>query len=305
MRLCLVASLFALVACSGTGDRGGLGASLLDGMGDSLGSKSGALSGNVATFDLGALHGTDEYYFMLTNSSGAAVTGVSITSSNPAFVVRPTSIDEIRSGSGMEVVPIVRISAEHGSKATGVGHAPLLNKGTNTADIEIQGTQSGKTVSLILKLTLDAKVLDIDLLADGKTVDLVGARVGSVTSALMADVPVFRLQAGQVSLRNTGNVEIEVRDFGPGTDTVTPKVDVLAVGAELKVDGWKFLKLCANTVADPARLDVRADGCAHMFVERGTPLPVDGGGVPFDASVDQNHAHDLGAVDQRVYDLGP
>ncbi len=259
-----------LSGCGGgsPGDLGRFGVALLDGMQDSYGQQSQALETSDAAYDLGAIRASNDYYFLLSNVGMSAITEITIEPSNSAFNVTPETIDILDPQPGLGILPIIRVGVGHGTPSDGVGLAELLPVGTNEANVVFSGTSEGEGVSLNMHLTLDAKVMDIELMNGSVVVDLTGAYGG--TSTNLGGLGFARLYFGVTDpkIKNIGNVDIDVTYYDDetplGSTTLSPNAtsDVTVAAGSSSI----IIRLCSNTVTDMERLQLGNDGCAYLAV---------------------------------------
>jgi hypothetical protein len=218
------------------------------------------------SFDLGMLNKSRDYYFLLGNSGGTDITGIAIGSSNNAFVVAPAAID-VLPASGMAVTPIVRVSVIHGLNLNGVGFAPLLPKGPNQADIMVAGTTGGQAVTLTVHLTVDAKVMDVELLDANTAVDLMRPDTSWMVGAYWAPASMRVYIVAQPTLHNIGNVPLEVTTYQDGTASSASTLDpdgtlALSYSAAFQM----AVKLTSTAICDPERLQLADNGSAYFAV---------------------------------------
>jgi hypothetical protein len=170
-------------------------------------------------FDLGLIGHTTNYYFLLQNTGGSTISGITISVSNPAFQVTPATIDSLPAGVTVGILPIIRVTAIHGSTVTGIAFAPLMPQGINTTSLNISGQTQDSiggqiTVELTGTLQVFAQVMDIALHDDMQEVDLSAPSsytIGGMLGGQLLDAtPQFRIGDINVSLRNTGNVPLTV-----------------------------------------------------------------------------------------------
>jgi hypothetical protein len=265
---------FTLGACGGSGGgTGAFGIALMDGMQDNLGEMSQAVQVNDASFDLGDLRATADFFFLLYNTSDETITNVALTSDSAAFQVKPASMEALAPQNGVGVLPIVRVSAVHGLDVSGIGIDDLMPKGTNEADITVSGTSAEGEDSLVVHLAVDAKVMDISLFNGGQEVDLLshsGAR--SSTKGGLGFIRRY-LNMTDPSITNTGNVSINVTYYRDDEDVIAQQV--LEPGNSMDInmpagDVVSLVELDSKTVCDPDRFLMGNDGKAYFFLDPGS-----------------------------------
>lgn len=270
--LCLLS--LALGACGGSGGgTSAFGVALMDGMQGNYGEMSQAVQVNDASFDLGDLRATSDFFFLLYNTSEETITNVTLESDSAAFQVRPASMEALAPQAGVGVLPIVRVSAVHGIDVSGIGTADLMSMGTNESDITISGTSSEGQDSLTVQLTVNAMVMDISLFNSGQEVDLLshsGAR--SSTKGGLGFIRRY-LNMTDPSITNTGNVPINVTYYRDDEDVIGQQV--LDPGASMDInmpagDEVSLVELDSKTVCDTDRFLLGNDGKAYFFLDPGS-----------------------------------
>jgi hypothetical protein len=126
-------------------------------------------AGETIRFDLGALKASKEFLFMIANGGDEAIFDVTLTTDKPAFQIFPGKIQLVPGRKGSAIIPLLTVGVTHGVNLNGIGNAPTLPKGENTAIITMKGkTVSGKdTVAVQGEFTVavDAKVIDAKILS--------------------------------------------------------------------------------------------------------------------------------------------
>jgi hypothetical protein len=221
---------------------------------------------SVLGFDLGDLHASREYLFLLVNSGETPVTDLRLSSSNPSFTVEPSTIDQLPPQAEAVVLPIIRVAAIHGVSVAGVGTTALLPAGVNTTTLEVSGSTvdaDGLTTSLEVQASLrvTAKIMDIELYDGDRRVTL-GVPNGSSSSSLGGLGFVWGYSTSDPRIVNIGNVEIQVSTYPEG-ELAPPTTFPLPVGETLEVEPLS-VRLQSNTVADGARFQIGNDGAAYF-----------------------------------------
>jgi hypothetical protein len=62
--------------------------------------KTATITADTNTINLGDLHSTTNYYFLLTNSGGHCIKNITLSVSDSSFVIFPSSIDSLTVGLG-------------------------------------------------------------------------------------------------------------------------------------------------------------------------------------------------------------
>ncbi len=263
--------LLAIVGCGESdGHFSNFGIALLDGMQDDQGEMSQAVQVDDASFDLGNLHATTDFFFLLYNTSEETITDISLESDEATFRVMPSSMESLAPQNGVGVLPIVRVSAVHGLAVSGIGFDDLMSMGTNEADINISGTSEDGTASLTFNLSVDAKVMDIDLLDGVQEVDLI-SHSGAVSSTAGGLGFIRRyMNITDPSITNRGNVAIDVTYYRDdeeviGEETLEPG-DTMDISMPAG-DERCLVELDSKTVCDPDRFLIGNDGKAYFFLD--------------------------------------
>jgi hypothetical protein len=242
---------------------------------------------NTVAFNLGELKKSQSFYFMLTNGGDSDIKDIAIKSNNSAFQVSPASISVLPTGPGMTAVPVVRVNIVHGPSLSGVGLEPILSPGPHSARITITGNATGSDTAIIsialnVDLTVDAKVMDIELVDNGTSLDLTkpwGSSMGALELGGLGSARLYCYPEGTLEIKNTGSVDIRATLTGQNTSTwgdVTAELNIARgatqvvqypVGADssilyIALDG-------SNTVTDYRRLQLGDDGRAYLAVQKG------------------------------------
>jgi len=279
--------LALLLACTG-GDKGAEPSPGLTGAGSFaltyLGQPAAAdgapppLPSTTASYDLGTIKASRDFYFLLRNMGGEPITDIVLTSSGAAFPVAPGSIETLASDTDADFLPIIRLSAIHGLALDGYGTTDVLPMGTNTTTMTITGVtvdEDGDDESLELEVsvTVEAELMEVELRCDGIALDL-GAPEGSSSSSLggIGWLPTYKCVDGVAEMENTGNVDIALSlmlgvsiestiTLAPGDSaTVADAADPALSWVTLQLDG-------ANTIVDPGGLVMGTDGSAYLRVD--------------------------------------
>lgn len=229
-------------------------------------------------FDLGDIRNTSSFFFILANAGGTPITAVTLTSSNAAFEIAPSSIDSLLPDTGLSFVPVIRLTAVHGTAPSGVGFANLLNPGLNATTVAISGTtkdSAGRAIAVSLNshMNVNALVMDIRLFDGAAEVDLTHPTNSCLGCAPSDEVVrIFQLNSTPTTLRNSGNVPLDVTIWtsvnGYSFILLVPP-HTLAVGASetftYPVGQPVALELASGgTISDHNRLPLARNG--HAFV---------------------------------------
>jgi hypothetical protein len=97
-------------------------------------------------FNLGDIGATTTYLFMLRNTGSEPATNVVLTSDNPAVKVSPGIIAVLEPEGVAGLLPIIRVTVQHGAQASGIGTAPILPMGDMVFNITAS-SENGAFVS--------------------------------------------------------------------------------------------------------------------------------------------------------------
>jgi hypothetical protein len=221
---------------------------------------------NALGFDLGDLHASREYLFLLVNSGDTPVTDLRLSSSNPSFTVEPSRIEQLPPQAEAVVLPIIRVGAIHGISVAGVGTTALLPVGVNTTTLDVSGsTVDAESAAMSLEvqanLRVTARVMDIELYDGDRLVNL-GAAQESSSTGLGGLGFIWGYYVSDPRIVNIGNVDIQVSTY-PDGELRPPATESLPVGATLELEP-RDVRLQSNTVADSARFQIGNDGAAYI-----------------------------------------
>jgi len=269
---------------------GAFGLSRLDGLGREQTSASPQVGEDVS-FDLGPIRASTAFYFLLYNVGLSPITGVTLSIGDSAYAVYPTSIDTLMPRDLTGMLPIVKVSAYHGTPMEGVGNRPCLPMGRDSATLVIRGatrTLGGADTAVVLtaQIALTALVMAVDLRLGCTPVDIEGpeAWTGSVRMlpGMGSVVPNYGTSASGagvtpgewVLLSNRGNVTIGVAVYYWDHSllcTIGPVTAGLAVGDSVFVrrQSGPDLTFCldgGHTVCDSRVLQPQSDGRVYFYV---------------------------------------
>jgi hypothetical protein len=237
------------------------------------------------TIDLGDLHSTTNYYFLLTNSGGHCITNIHLSVSDSSFIIFPTSIDSLTVGLGTQsLVPIIKLTALHGTGAQGLGSEPLMTAGIHQVNLIVTGKTRHNTIdtniSLIADATINALIMDIDIHTTLKTIDFSKPQItvaGNRRFDNFAVVGMLGYLANDstdsiVTIINKGNVDLKIKteDVNNTTDSSSCSIGVND-SASIILPSSKQLMFRLdgnNTVCDPNKLQLQSNGKVYFFFER-------------------------------------
>ena len=231
-------------------------------------------------FDLGTIRNTTSFYFLLRNGGETSITNVTLSSSTGAFQVTPPSIDIIPPDAGASLLQIIKVTAVHGTAASGIGFTALMPAGSNTTTLSIQGTtrnghDAPTPVRLDANLSVMALLVDVSVLDGDSVVDLAHPAfhgLGANTCGVL--VPGFGRITATLMLRNTGNVPLAVSVWS-GTAGV-PTRQTVAVGGSSAFSDTSELTVQLDgggTISDHNRLPLTPCGTVILLFSRSAPPP--------------------------------
>ncbi len=237
-----------------------------------------AVTRNAAfAFDLGDLRNTRSFYFLVGNSGDTPIVDVTLTSSNDAFPITPDAIDRIDPGKGVGVLPVLDLTAVHGTAPSGVGFTDLLPMGPNATTFTLRGTTvlaSGDSVAVTaaVDVAVEARVADLRVRKGATEVDFtdVGGTIISPNLNGGQGAPIYFVNAPAsepFTLINAGNVPLGL-ELWDGTNSGSPTTVPLAPGDSL-VRPIAALAAAVdpnNTIADPTRLRPGFDGRSYFLI---------------------------------------
>jgi hypothetical protein len=249
-------------------------------------------SGANVNFDLGSIKGSTAFYFLLYNIGSTPITNVTLSTADTQFEVYPSAMDTLIPGGDVGMLPVVKVSAIHGTALDGYGFRPLMPRGKNSGKLLVTGktkTRNGAdtSVALVADLTLNTLVMDIVLKCGQTTIPLVEPLAGM---GYIFDNFVVSLMRGygsdisgdSVSIINTGNVPVALKieyfsysdvnakdSFMFSLDTLQKAVVPRTIyDSKYKIETLPVVCLDGhNTVTDQDRLPLQANGKSYFFIE--------------------------------------
>jgi hypothetical protein len=237
------------------------------------------------TIDLGDLHSTTNYYFLLTNSGGHCITNIHLSVSDTSFIIYPTSIDSLTVGLGTQsMVPIVKLTAVHGIGAQGLGNAPLMSPGIHQVQINVTGTtkhnNTDTNTSLIVTAQVNALIMDIDMHTDKMNIDVGGYTSTSggirLDGYYIVSLPLYFTQDSAdsiIHIINTGNVILNIKSFGfYGDGSLADSSSYLLNISDSTIfikppnEYLAFQLNSNNTIGDPNRFQPQSNGKAYFLI---------------------------------------
>jgi hypothetical protein len=248
--------------------------------------KTVAITADTNTINLGDLHSTTNYYFLLTNCGGHVITHINLSVSDSSFAIFPTSIDSLTVGFGTQaLVPIIKLTAIHGTGAQGLGSAPLMSPGIHQVQINVTGTTrhnyTDTNTSLIATVNINALVMDLDIHTSLTTIDLTDKSI-VVSGSIQFDGFIFGNITGYsdstdsvATIINRGNVILKIKTaesqcISCGYSDSSSCLINVSDSATFIVRSGTQLTFCLdgnNTVCDPRKLQLLSNGKAYFFIE--------------------------------------
>ena len=227
----------------------------------------GVDGGVSITFDFGNIKGSDKFLLILQNSGGEPITDITITSSNPAFLVEPGSIDVLDVIGKQSIVPILSISVLHGTALQGVGYVPLLPMGDNESTLTVSGTttdQTGGAVAVSVSATLKVfalvmafQVSDADGVIDlskGTSADSSYTFLDSIDPpAAISNIGNVDISVMQTDVTFSASTTVQNLTVSPGDTSaaITPlSIGNCGIPAGTAAVGWYLTLYGSGTVAD-------------------------------------------------------
>jgi len=169
-------------------------------------------------FDLGDLKASREFYFILGNGGENPITEITLETNDPRFIVSPQNIGSLPgTNSTGAIIPLISLGVIHGVQLNGVGFTDILEMGEHSIVLTIKGKTIENEILIDLEseftLTINAKVMDIELSEVGNEIDLTNPLTftsGVIGAGGLGVVPGYALSSRIVTIKNTGNVDIRV-----------------------------------------------------------------------------------------------
>lgn len=237
-------------------------------------------------FLLGDLKASKEFFFLLSNGGDNPIVDITFKSDNPQFTIVPENISSL-SGKSSAVndnfIPLISLGILHGTRINGIGYTDLLPMGENTATLTITGetVENGQTIELVSKysFTVNAKKMDISLLADGKPIDLL-ATSGTTTLGRnyggLGSLRMYEVKSPTLTIQNTGNVEISLNQIEMKDNGTFKTLDAVSIlpnqSATINIiERFNVLTLNSNgTISDDSHIQLGNDGKGYLVIMKKT-----------------------------------
>lgn len=251
--------------------------------------KSAAVTAtDTNTIDLGDLHSTTNYYFLLTNCGGHVITNISLSVSDTSFQIFPTSIDSLTVGLGTQaLVPIIKLTAVHGTGAQGLGSEPLMSPGIHQVHINITGKTKHNNIdtntALIATANVNALIMDIAMHTDITNIDLGGytqitggIRLDGYYVVSMPNYFTHDSADSVIHIINTGNININVISFSFASgDSLSDSSSCLinvSDSASFIIHSLRYLVIqlsSNNTIGDSNKFLLQSNGKVYFLINKG------------------------------------
>jgi hypothetical protein len=246
-------------------------------------------SGANVSFDLGSIKGSAAFYFLLYNIGSTPITNVTLSIADSQFEVYPSAMDTLIPGNDVGMLPVVKVSAIHGTALDGYGFRPLMPKGINSGKLLVTGrtkTSAGKdtVVALTADLAVNALVMDILVKCGRDTINMAEPCGGTIGNNTFDGYQVVNMRAfgynyygDSISIINTGNVPIILRiQYLSGYDGTIKDTLHYVIDSTQKITVSKgenipnygtYPIFCLdghNTIADHIRLPLEPNGKCYF-----------------------------------------
>lgn len=116
-----------------------------------------------ADIDLGCIYQSNNYYFIISNSSKKTLENISISTDSKSFAVSPEYIKTIKPGeNNIGVMPILRFSIYHRSPLNTVNETKSLQQGFNEVYLTVRCTIDGEELTAKYRISVYAEKIYIN-----------------------------------------------------------------------------------------------------------------------------------------------
>jgi hypothetical protein len=217
------------------------------------------------SFDLGAIQGSKNFYFMLNNIGASFVTNVRLTMAESLFTVYPASIDTLFANPTFQFdrIKIIRVSAIHGTPLTGVGFPPLMPPGFNTGSLTITANTLDKSLGIVARVRVYALLMEVTFFDGARAIDLGRPECSVLTGGRNYGTFIYCWYIHDtLRAQNTGNARVALTDIGVNV------TDTLKVGEVYLFDpnhgGYSAGLDGMGVVSDNARFPKLTDGKTYF-----------------------------------------
>jgi len=230
---------------------------------------------NTINFNLGRIKGSQDFFFMISNTGQVPITDIQLESNHPKFEIFPKTIDKLTPSEEGGVIPLLKLSVIHGERLNGTGFQGLLPKGENEVTITIKGKTQDKggtiEVSLNADIKINASVMDIKMLKNGQEIDMKqspGITTTRETESGLIWVRTHPTNGEEVSLENTGNVDLDITFKILGGQTNTQKV---TPGEKFNlgriISPTLIILDSQGTITDKSKIQIGTDGKGYFVLD--------------------------------------
>ena len=239
------------------------------------------------TFDLGSIGNTKDFFFVLINVGDTDIHNVTLETEHPGFDIYPKTIDTVKPVSDIGLYQMIRLSVIHGTAASGVGLAPVMEPGDQTTQLNISGTTTNSegdslTIELVADLSVDVKLADIRVSHVGGDVDLTSPSGSVMNSRIYSGwLRRYEIPGREITVENTGNVDLPITAYAFNYPSFVQILDIVLPPEESETLEWPFeffgggdtfsLHIdVGNIITDRERLPIQSDG--KVYVALGAPV---------------------------------
>jgi hypothetical protein len=208
-----------------------------------------------------------------------------LTSKNGINLIRKNSNQQWYSKWGQVIgtqslVPIIKVTALHGTGTQGLGNEPLMSPGIHQVHLNITGTTRHNNVdtnvSLVASAMINALVMNVNIHAGSQVIDLASPPGELSGGATIDNFNVFLIPGyidstdSIVTVVNNGNVNLKIKtvDMNINSDSSSYAINVSdSVDVIVHSDQALYFVLDGhNTVIDPNKLQLQSNGKAYFFI---------------------------------------
>ena len=229
-------------------------------------------------YEMGEVRNTKTITFEFANQGDADLIGINFVSSNPAFVISPDYIPRLRPRSQQSLTQNIEITAVHGMDPSGIGFLDLMPAGLNMADLEVSAKTTdfyGDTLDVRAQASISAiaRIVDIEISNAFGVIPLDSSEY-TVSSGPVSPwaMRAYRIPNGDLTLTNTGNIDLSIRVFRRINDVqaIYRETDaMIPVGRDTTIARFNaemaFKINGNNTISNPDVLPIQSDGFIYLY----------------------------------------